>query len=67
MSCQYVLEMLIRNMPRTWRTAPTKKVGTKKPASRSRPVKTPPTIVSQICREPIQEIVEGGVSGIVCS
>lgn len=47
--------------------APTKKVGTKKPASRSRPLKTPVTMVSHICREPIQEIVEGGVSGIVCS
>lgn len=67
MSCQYLVQMLIKKIPNTCSTAPTKNVGTKKPASRRRPVNTPPIIVNQICNEPIQEMTDGSVSGIVCS
>lgn len=67
MSCQYFVEMLMRNIPRTCSTAPTNNDGTKYPASRSRPEKTPPTIVSQICKDPIQDIVDGDISVMVSS
>lgn len=59
MSCQYSFEILMRNMPSTWMTAPTKNVGKKRPASNILPEKAPISRVNQVCTEPIHDMVDG--------